>query len=306
MRSLIAITLLAIAAIAFAQRVDLSAPAVDHDMIHELNSDYRTTWEAGVNEVFVGKTLREIKDMLISRDFFEMDASIPEKRGFNLSLPESFHIDEKWPKCKHEIRDQARCGSCWAFAASEVLSDRFCIAGQDAGVLSPQYLVSCDTSDYGCQGGYLSNSWAFLVKTGIPTDKCYPYTSAAGKVDACKKTCQDGSEIKFYRAGNYYLTGSVQKTMEDILKNGPVEAGFSVYQDFIQYKKGVYQHRSGGLLGGHAVKVVGWGTEDNLDYWIVANSWTTTWGEKGYFKIVRGRNECNFEGQLITGLPSKD
>jgi len=305
MRSIIAITLLALAITAFAQRVDLSAQAVDKNMINELNSDTRMTWQAGINEVFAGKTLKEVKDMLISRDFFEMESSIPEKRGMNVSLPDAFHIDEKWPKCKHEIRNQARCGSCWAFAASEVLSDRFCIAGNDVGVLSPQHLVACDTSDYGCQGGYLSNSWAFLQRTGIPTDACDPYTSGAGQVAACLKKCADGSELKTYKAANYYLTGNAQKTMEDIQEHGPVEAGFSVYQDFIQYKTGVYQHRSGGLLGGHAVKVVGWGKEGNLDYWIVANSWTNTWGEKGYFRIVRGRNECNFESQLITGLPAK-
>jgi cathepsin B len=67
--------------------------------------------------------------------------------------------------------------------------------------------------------------------------------------------------------------------MADILANGPVEAGFSVYQDFMSYKSGVYQHRSGGLLGGHAVKVVGWGvdSDNGTPYWLVANSWTDNW-----------------------------
>lgn len=306
MRSIVALTLLALAVATIAQRVELSAPAVDKLMIAELNKDRAISWEAGINEVFVGKTVGEVKDMLISRDFFDMDQNVPEKRASNVNVPEKFHVYEQWPKCKKEVRDQARCGSCWAFAASEVLSDRFCIKGKDAGVLSPQHLVSCDKSDYGCQGGYLDKSWAFLVSTGIPTDTCVPYTSGAGQVAACSKKCADGSPLKTFKAGNYYLTGNADKTMQDIVANGPVEAGFSVYQDFIQYKTGVYQHRSGGLLGGHAVKVVGWGKEGNLDYWIVANSWTNTWGENGYFRIVRGRNECNFESQLIAGLPSTD
>jgi cathepsin B len=106
-----------------------------------------------------------------------------------------------------------------------------------------------------------------------------------------------------YKSSKYYATGNVENTMNDIAAHGPVESGFSVYQDFMSYKSGIYQHKSGGLLGGHAVKVVGWGVENNVQFWIVANSWTTNWGEKGFFRIIKGRNECGFESQMITGLP---
>lgn len=80
-------------------------------------------------------------------------------------------------------RNQEQCGSCWAFSASEVLSDRLCIAtdGKTDLVLSPQYMVSCDTRNYGCDGGYLNLAWNFLVTTGIPSDACVPYTSGDGK-----------------------------------------------------------------------------------------------------------------------------
>jgi len=255
--------------------------------------------------ILQGKTLGEVKDMLISRDYFARDANeqIPILQHPIKAQPDAFDTRTQWPKCIHAIRNQARCGSCWAFAASEVLSDRYCIKGKDEGVLSPQYLVSCDFSDYGCQGGYLTNSWAFLQNTGIPTDDCMPYTSGGGDSGQCKTKCSDGSSLKLYKASSYYQTGDVDNTMADIVANGPVESGFSVYQDFMSYKSGIYQHRSGGLLGGHAVKIVGWGLEGNLPYWIVANSWTTSWGENGFFRIVKGRNECGFESQIITGLP---
>jgi cathepsin B len=294
---------LALAAAAFSQKVDLSAPAIDKFMIEELNKDETRTWEAGVNEIFVGKTLADVRDMLISRDFFVANEKIETLATINATAPTSFDSRKQWGACIHPIRDQARCGSCWAFAASEVLSDRFCIAGKNVGVLSPQYLVSCDMSDYGCQGGYLTNSWGFLVKTGIPTDACYPYTSGSGQRGTCQNRCHDGSALAMYKASKYYQTGSVDNTMNDIVAHGPVESGFSVYQDFMSYKSGVYQHKSGGLLGGHAVKVVGWGVEGSTPYWIVANSWTTGWGEQGFFRILKGRNECGFESQLITGLP---
>ncbi len=114
----------------------------------------------------------------------------------NTTLPDSFDSRQQWPNCIHPIRDQGQCGSCWAFAASEVLSDRFCIKtnGNINNVLSPQDLVSCDQSDYGCQGGMLDSSWEYLVKTGIVSDECLPYTSGDGSSAECPKAgnCQSG------------------------------------------------------------------------------------------------------------------
>ena len=77
-----------------------------------------------------------------------------------------------------------------------------------------------------------------------------------------------------------------QSIQQEIVTKGPVEAGFTVYEDFVHYKSGVYSHQTGKELGGHAIKIVGYGVEGGDDYWLVQNSWTTTWGDKGYFKIV--------------------
>ena len=79
------------------------------------------------------------------------------------------------------------------------------------------------------------------------------------------------------------------------MKNGPAEAGFYVYEDFLTYKSGVYQKTKGNFIGGHAVKIMGWGTENGTEYWLVANSWNEDWGDKGFFKILRGTNECGIE-----------
>lgn len=62
------------------------------------------------------------------------------------------------------------------------------------------------------------------------------------------------------------------------MTNGPVEAAFEVYSDFMNYKSGVYKHTTGSLEGGHAVKILGWGVENGEDYWLVANSWSPAWG----------------------------
>ena len=77
---------------------------------------------------------------------------------------------------------------------------------------------------------------------------------------------------------------------------------FIVYEDFMNYKSGVYRHQSGGMLGGHAVKIVGWGKDDNGEHWIVQNSWTTNWGDKGFFKIAMG--QCNIDSGAVSVMPS--
>merc|ERR1712228_795515 len=82
--------------------------------------------------------------------------------------------------------------------------------------------------------------------------------------------------------------------------DGPVETAFTVYSDFENYASGVYQHTSGTILGGHAVKIVGWGTDNNVNYWKVANSWNKYWGENGYFRIRRGTNEAGIEEQVTS------
>ena len=66
---------------------------------------------------------------------------------------------------------------------------------------------------------------------------------------------------------------------------------------------GVYRHVTGEVLGGHAVKILGWGTENGTPYWLVANSWNYDWGDKGYFKILRGSNECGIEEDIFAGIP---
>ncbi|CAG2064669.1 unnamed protein product [Timema podura] len=89
----------------------------------------------------------------------------------------------------------------------------------------------------------------------------------------------------------------------EIYKNGPVEGAFTVYSDFVQYKSGVYQHVTGTVLGGHAIKIIGWGTEEDTPYWLVANSWNSDWGDHGFFKILRGSDHCGIESQVSAGIP---
>ena len=98
--------------------------------------------------------------------------------------------------------------------------------------------------------------------------------------------------------------------MREIRAHGPIEVAMLVYTDFVQYRSGVYRRSDAALgpVGGHAVRVIGWGVEPRAGgppapYWLAANSWSAAWGEAGFFRIARGSDECGVEATPAAGLP---
>jgi cathepsin B len=264
-------------------------------------------------KVLMGTRLSHIDDHMDECLEDSVYAAIDDK-----DIPAEFDARTKWPGLIHPIRDQQRCGSCWAFSASEVLSDRVAIATNKASpVLSPEDLVSCDPNDMGCSGGQLPEAWDYLKDNGIVTDSCFPYTAGDGKAPICKKqTCADNENFAKTKAKNKYAINGAQNMQKEIMTNGPIQVAFMVYGSFMSYTSGVYQKHFWEVIpeGGHAVKIVGWGTEQqkgpfgrpyNVDYWLVANSWNTKWGLDGFFKIKRGVNHCGIEtmGPPYAGMP---
>ena len=90
---------------------------------------------------------------------------------------------------------------------------------------------------------------------------------------------------------------------EELAYQGPFSATFDVYEDFLSYQSGVYRHTTGKFIGEHAVKILGWGIEDNTPYWLCANSWNQYWGDQGFFKVLRGHDECGIEKFISGGNP---
>ncbi|UMM37955.1 hypothetical protein L5515_009557 [Caenorhabditis briggsae] len=246
-------------------------------------------------------------------------------------LPDTFDARDQWPDCKSLkfIRNQASCGSCWAFGAAEVISDRVCIQsnGTQQPIISAEDILSCcgSTCGKGCQGGYTIEAMKYWMNSGVVTGGdyngagCMPYSFPPCKkspcvefsTPSCKTTCQEKYTTADYKNDKHFATSAyklstttnaVPTIQYEIYHNGPVEASYRVFEDFYQYKSGVYHHVSGNLVGGHAVKIIGWGTENGVDYWLVANSWGTSFGEKGFFKIRRGTNECQIESNIVAGL----
>jgi cathepsin B len=223
------------------------------------------------------------------------------------TLPTAFDSREQWPDCIHPILNQGNCGSCWAFGTSETLSDRLCIAsnGTQNVVLSPQDLVDCSLN-MGCNGGYPYSAWLWMEWDGVASLDCVPYVSGNTDAEAaCTSTCTDNStpKDKFYTEKlSVSALITANDIMADLYAHGPVESAFLVYEDFMNYQSGVYVHQTGDYLGGHCIKIVGWGAQDGLNYWIVANSWGTDWGLDGFFWIEWGQGTIDLNG--MAGLPN--
>ncbi|XP_065651803.1 cathepsin B isoform X4 [Hydra vulgaris] len=293
-----------------------------------------TTWTAGVN---FGPEVTESYIKGLCGTLEEKENILEVKQvPVVATLPDSYDTREKWGSiCPSttEIRDQGSCGSCWAFGAAEAMTDRICIAtkGKNQVRISTEDLLTCCGScGFGCNGGYPQSAWEYFKSDGIVTGGpynshkgCQPYAIPAcdhhvphsknpcnGSLPTpkCEKVCEKGYNItykkdKHYGVSSYSINNDQNEIMREIMTNGPVEAAFTVFADFPNYKSGVYQHVSGEELGGHAIKILGWGVENDTPYWLVANSWNPSWGDNGFFKILRGSDECGIEDEVVAGLP---
>jgi len=290
------------------------APAIDSDLIDYVNKA-QTSWKAGHNKRFSGMKIKDVKRLCGTN--IGTQEKLPVRKDIDIvsALPDTFDSRDQWPTCIGAIRDQGHCGSCWAFGAVEALSDRICIQskGQVKVDLAAQDPTSCDSSNGGCNGGNLGPVWKYMMNTGVVSEECYPYQMGTCHhpgcselpTPKCNKTCHNTANFnndKHHAATAYSVSRNITQIAAEIMTNGPVEAAFTVYTDFNNYVSGVYHHVSGSAEGGHAIKIIGWGTESGTLYWLVANSWNTDWGTDGFFKIRRGTNECGIEAEITAGL----
>lgn len=322
-----------------------SMPANHDETIAAVNSHPGATWTAGKNSNFEGKSMAYVKNLCGTFMNPETPVVLPPAPHAPLhasAIPASFNAATNWANCPiiAHVRDQANCGSCWAFGSTEAFNDRLCIASKGAfqKELSAADTTSCcdlfKCFSMGCGGGQPSAAWSFFVNYGVVTggdysatgkgDTCLPYflpscshhvvdpkvancSSAEPSAPSCASACSESAYGTPYasdkvKAKSSYSLSSVAAIQSDIMQYGSVTGAFTVYADFPTYKSGVYKHVTGAELGGHAIKIYGWGTENGTDFWLVMNSWNPDWGMGGSFKIARGTNECGIESQVSAGL----
>lgn len=230
-------------------------------------------------------------------------------------FPKDFDARDKWPKCVHSIQDEGECLASWAFAASSSMSDRYCIATNNSfnATLSAQYLVSCATDQGGCKNHNLvTKLYDFLKNHGLPTEECVPYRSHNKTEGVCQaNTCTNTTHKAPFEAKKCnrtnYIVGS-EAIKHELYYSGPLYCTFDRYSDFDNYKSGIYykvatdgnvrveMHR--------AAKLIGWGVENDIHFWMLTNSWGDKWGENGNFRVRAGEvNVCEIAAACEPVVP---
>ena len=200
-----------------------------------------------------------------------------------LSTPTS--IDWREEGCVNAIRDQGQCGSCWAFSSVVALEGAHCAATGQLLEFSEQQLVDCaflKYGNFGCGGGLEQNAFTYWETHNAIARDAYPYTAKNGdcKYDSLTNT---GIEVATYTD----VTPESDSQMKAALAQQPISVAIEADKAVFQlYKTGVFDSASCGTDLDHAVALVGFGSEGGQDYYILRNSWGTTWGDQGYMKIA--------------------
>lgn len=269
--------------------IGFQAYAAEIDLIQQAIRVKKAKWVAKENPI--SKLPPEIRKKMLGAPDQDLDTGAPlmapdaAKEG---ALPASFD----WRSAPGgnfvtPVRDQQTCGSCWAFSTTAALESKYLITYNRPGTnldLSEQIVLSCSGAGT-CSGGQASVASNYLMSTGTTLESCYSYTASNG---VCSNACSNWQKNAYKIASWQYVSivgSATAATIKNaIYNNGPVVVWFKVYTDFYSYSSGVYTYTTGSFEGNHFVLVTGWNDAESA--FIVKNSWNTTWGIAGYFKIA--------------------
>ena len=259
----------------------------DEFLVHNSQNEHFTV---GPNRQFEGQTMND------ARKLFNMGiADSPNLPSCNvedpIEIPESydFRKSDVGASCVDEPRMTGNCTAGHVLSLLSAIEDRICLAngGSERFRLSAQDAVSCDATNFQCDGGYVTHTLEYGREHGFVREECMPWTGANNTCPTDPNPCRENKEQ--YPLMNYCVVQGPQAIKQEILQNGPVIAPMAPYTDFLTYRGGLYIPSEGSFKfnGQQAIKVVGWQKNSNgADSWIIENNWGPEWGNEGYAEVI--------------------
>jgi len=276
--------------------------------IEEHNKDPRWSYTLALNK-FADLTLEEFKVEFATgrnravNEHSKLQMAIRDNSG-DISvndLPASLDWREK--KVVTPAKDQGGCGSCWAFSTAETLESHIAITTGTLMEFAPQEFVDCTPNPQecggtgGCSGATQELGFGYAITAGITTEKSYPYTAQTGTCEISKKKIVAGiTGFEKIESNNYTAL------MNAVVTVGPIAISAAA-EPWQFYSGGVYNGHCGADVD-HAIVLVGYGVSGTKPYWLVRNSWGTSWGEEGYIRIERYGNSTAGETCYTDSTPS--
>lgn len=218
-------------------------------------------------------------------------------------IPDSFDFRTQYKECVREVQNQGNCSGAWALAMASMISDRICMINNKSVPVSAQHVISCDVDiNEGCKKGYAQRAFDFYTRNKIMNETCMPFKQGAfvNCSDHCAEVLPDHG-----RLSRVCGIDTQEQIKREIILNGPVIAQLEIHSDFLTYKSGVYfpDYAQYVYAGGHLVKVIGWGTDHGMKYWLIENTWSSAWGENGYAKIgILGTDDLHISQLSIAAV----
>ena len=246
------------------------------------NLDHRQNFTMGINQ-FTDLTPQEFKDQYVGGLKVEVGSYGCKTYSSSASgAPAS--VDWRNKGAVTSVKDQGQCGSCWTFSSTGAVEGAWAIAKGQLVDLAEQQLVDCATGisygSHGCSGGQMEGAFKYVIEHGQCSLASYPYTAKDGTCKTCSAVAHVSSCSDVKPNDQISLKGAVSQQPVAIA----IEADTRYFQS---YSGGVLTSSSCGTSLDHGVLIVGYGAENGIDYWLVKNSWGTSWGDKGYVKIAR-------------------